>query len=42
MRAIDASEQRVREAYGEVKTPRLQARFKTARAKLEEMIDSEN
>lgn len=34
IRAIDASEKQAREAYGEVKTPRLQARFDAARARL--------
>lgn len=42
IRAIDAAEQRAREAYGEVETPSLQARFEAARAKLEEMLESAN
>ena len=39
IRAIDASEQRARIAYGEVETPQLQTRFNQARAVLREMID---
>ena len=38
IRAIDASEKQAREAYGQVKTPRLQARFDAARARLAEMV----
>jgi TolB protein len=34
IRAIDAAEQRAREAYGEVETPRLHARFNQARTVL--------
>lgn len=34
IRAIDAAEQRAREAYGDVATPRMQARFDKARAVL--------
>lgn len=38
IRAIDAAEQRAREAYGEVEIPRLRARFEAARTKLEGMV----
>lgn len=34
LRAIDAAEQRARQAYGEVPTPTMQARFDAARTKL--------
>ena len=40
IRAIDAAEKAAREAYGEVETPRLQARFDAARARLAEMMPS--
>ena len=36
LRAIDASQARAREAYGDVATPRLDARFEAARSVLEE------
>ncbi|PWN05740.1 hypothetical protein DDZ15_12865 [Rhodohalobacter mucosus] len=39
IRAINAAEMIAREAYGEVETPRMQARFDEARALLREMID---
>ena len=39
IRAIDAAEMLAREAYGEVDTPRLVARFDEARARLRDMID---
>jgi TolB protein len=38
IRAIDAAESEAREAYGDVPTPRLQARFDEARAVLREMM----
>lgn len=38
IRAIDASEKQAREAYGDVETPRMQARFDAARARLREMM----
>ncbi len=38
IRAIDDSESRAREAYGDVPTPRLHARFDKARAVLREMV----
>jgi TolB protein len=38
IRAIDAAQSKAREAYGDVPTPRLQARFDKARAVLREMI----
>ncbi len=34
IRAIDAAQRRAREAYGDVETPRLHARFDAARARL--------
>jgi TolB protein len=37
LRAIDAAEQRAREAYGEVQTPSMQARFDAARERLRRM-----
>jgi TolB protein len=40
MRAVDAAERRARDAYGEVETPRLQARFDAARARLAGMIEA--
>ena len=39
IRAINAAEKMAREAYGEVETPRMQARFDEARARLREMLD---
>lgn len=39
IRAIDAAEKRARKAYGEVQTPRMQARFDAARARLAEMLE---
>ncbi len=39
IRAIDAAEQRAREAYGDVETPRLQARFDQARTALRTMLE---
>ena len=39
IRAINAAEMMAREAYGEVETPRMQARFDEARALLRGMID---
>jgi TolB protein len=39
IRAIDASEKQARVAYGEVQTPRLQARFDAARARLAGMLE---
>jgi TolB protein len=39
IRAIDAAELAAREAYGAVETPRMQARFDAARAKLTEMLE---
>jgi len=39
IRAIDAAEMIAKEAYGNVQTPRLQARFDDARATLQNMID---
>lgn len=39
IRAIDASEKRAREAYGEIETPRMQARFDAAREQLADMIE---
>jgi len=41
IRAIDAAQQQARDAYGEVETTRLHARFDAAREKLEGMIESE-
>jgi TolB protein len=41
LRAIDASEADAREAYGEVGTPRLQARFNAARTRLQSMLKGE-
>lgn len=38
IRAIDAAQQQARDAYGDVETPRLHARFDLARARLAEMI----
>lgn len=38
LRAIDAAEAKVRDAYGEVATPKLQSRFDRAREKLRTMI----
>jgi TolB protein len=40
IRAIDAAEKQAREAYGEVETPRLHARFDAARARLAGMLGS--
>jgi TolB protein len=37
LRALDAAESRAREAYGEVETPAMQARFEAARARLTAM-----
>lgn len=39
IRAIDAAEQLARDAYGDVETPRMQARFDEARARLRAMIE---
>ena len=39
IRAIDAAEQRAREAYGEVETPRLHARFDQARKVLRGLLE---
>lgn len=39
LRAIDAAETRARDAYGEVETPRMQARFDAARERLSGMTD---
>jgi TolB protein len=39
IRAINAAELRAREAYGEVETPRMHARFDAARARLADMLD---
>jgi TolB protein len=39
IRAIDAAEQRARDAYGEVETPRMRARFDQARTVLREIIE---
>lgn len=39
IRAINAAEMMARDAYGEVETPRMQARFDEARARLKEMTD---
>ncbi|MFK8053327.1 MAG: CehA/McbA family metallohydrolase [Woeseiaceae bacterium] len=36
--ALDAAEREIRDAYGEVQTPKLEARFAKARAKLQAMI----
>jgi TolB protein len=38
-RAIDAAELSAREAYGDVETPRMHARFDLARARLAEMLE---
>ena len=39
IRAIDAAELSAREAYGEVETPRMHARFDAARARLADMLE---
>jgi TolB protein len=41
IRAIDAAEQRARQAYGDVETPRLHARFDTARSQLTPMLNKQ-
>ncbi|MGK7296154.1 MAG: CehA/McbA family metallohydrolase [Candidatus Wenzhouxiangella sp. M2_3B_020] len=41
IRAIDAAQQRAREAYGDAETPRLHARFDAARTRLSAMIEPE-
>jgi TolB protein len=38
IRAIDAAEMQARRAYGDTETPRMQARFDEARARLNEMM----
>lgn len=40
LRAIDAAEQRARAAYGEVETPKMQARFDAARVRLSSLTGS--
>lgn len=42
LRAIDFSEQRAREAYGEVETPKMQARFDAARERLHRVMGPAN
>ena len=39
IRAIDAAELSAKEAYGEVETPRMYARFEAPRARLVDMLE---